>query len=101
MVTREAMFQAQMAYVVNCLRVRHECELKEVHDKVTEIKQRANTVGANSSFSPSELDEYKAEVERLTSEMEEKENEWKVVDESWQKHINALEQDIQHLTQQV
>ena len=101
MVTREAMFQAQMAYVVNCLRVRHESELKEVHEKVTEIKQRVNTVGASSSFNPSELEEYKAEVEKLTSEMEEKENEWKIVDQSWQKHINALEQDIQHLTQQV
>ena len=101
MVTREAMFQAQMAYVVNCLRVRHESELKEVHEKVTEIKQRVNTVGGSSSFNTSELEEYKAEVEKLTSEMEEKENEWKIVDESWQKHINALEQDIQHLTQQV
>ena len=101
MVTREAMFQAQMAYVVNCLRVRHESELKEVHEKVTDIKQRVSDIGGCSSFSSSELEEYKAEVDRLTGEMEEKENEWKIVDESWQKHINALEQDIQHLTQQV
>ena len=101
MVTREAMFQAQMAYIVNCLRVRHESELKAVHEKVTEIKQRVSHVGASNSYSPSEVEEYKAEVERLQSEMEAKENEWKIVDESWQKHINALEQDIQHLTQQV
>ncbi len=101
MVTREAMFQAQMAYVVNCLRVRHDCELKEVHEKVLEIKQRVGQVGANTALSPSELEEYKAEVERLTAEMEKKENEWAVVDQASQKHINALEQDIQHLTQQV
>ncbi len=48
-----------------------------------------------------EIAKLEDEIDRMSHEMEEKENEWRIVDESWQKHVNALEQDIQQLTRQV
>ncbi len=48
-----------------------------------------------------EIAKLEDEIDRMSHEMEGKENEWRIVDESWQKHVNALEQDIQQLTRQV